>query len=341
MSVKGFISVVFALVLLVGLFLVFPKPSSSDPPPKQEPSRFTGYPTWHDVLKDNDQQKVDSFAAFDSIVLLVATILTFRWAFLETLPKKVISYFHSDEGNAPTTTLNRFISLYCLGTFVAVVASIAFDVGKLWSVFGALHNLFEVAILLLIGQNGKIKGHSFYYLWGIYYLIINTVCIVLNFPLDAVFFKVQGLAVDYAVVIEYTRVFINTKKNLNEHDLQLPLNTDDNRDSDDVPSTFAAHHPRHWLLIVAAAGVNLIGNVLNTLAPNDARTGLAFQLSYAITFLLYLLYVYFDTHTISPGVPKRFYLPETPGAKVAFLAIISLWLSLSTLAVGLVLQQKK
>ena len=75
---------------------------------------------------------------------------------------------------------------------MAVVASIAFDVGKLWSVFGALHNLFEVAILLLIGQNGKIKGNSYYYLWGAYYLIINSACIFLDFPLDAVFFKVQG-----------------------------------------------------------------------------------------------------------------------------------------------------
>jgi hypothetical protein len=340
MSVKGFISVTFALVLLIGLLVVFPKSSSNDTPP-QVPSRVTGYPTWHGVVEGNDQQKVDSFAAFDSIVALVAAVLTFKWAYLEKVPKKVISYFHSDEGTVPTTSLNRFISMYALGTFTAVVASIIFDIGKLWSVSGALHNVFEVAILLLIGQNGKIKGHSFYYLWGTYYLIINTVCILLNWPLDAVFFKVQGLAVDYAVVIEYTRIFIHTKKNLSEHDLQLPLNTDESRDDDDVPATFAIHHPRQWLLIIAAAGVHLIGNVLNTLAPNDARTGLAFQLSYAITFLLYLLYVYFDTHTISPGVPKRFYLPETPGAKVAFLAIISLWLSLSTLAVGLVLQQKK
>jgi len=86
----------------------------------------------------------------------------------------------------------RFISLYCLATFVAVVASIAFDVGKLWGVFGALHNLMEVAILLLIGQNGKIKGVSFSLVWGAYYLIINTVCLFTNFPIDAVFFKVQG-----------------------------------------------------------------------------------------------------------------------------------------------------
>ena len=70
-------------------------------------------------------------------------------------------------------------------------------------------------------------------------------------------------------------------------------------------------------------------------------SNLVFQLSYAITFLLYLLYVYFDTHTISVHGPKRFYLPETPGAKTAVLAIVSLWLSLSTLAIGLALQNKK
>ena len=90
------------------------------------------------------------------------------------------------------TTSFRFIALYSLGTLMAVITSIPFDLGKLWSVFGALHNLFEVAILLLIGQNGKIKGNSYYYLWGAYYLILNSACVFLNFPLDAVFFKVQG-----------------------------------------------------------------------------------------------------------------------------------------------------
>ncbi|CAG8661932.1 956_t:CDS:2, partial [Paraglomus brasilianum] len=295
------------------LLIVFPKPSGKTDDP--EPSRLTGYPTWHGKIDGNDQQKVDSFATFDSIVLLVGAILTFRWSFVEKLPKnndyKII---HSK------TIPFRFISLYCLATFVAVVASIAFDVGKLWGVFGALHNLMEVAILLLIGQNGKIKGVSFSLLWGAYYLIINTVCLFTNFPIDAVFFKVQGLAVDFALVIEFTRVFINTKKNLNEQaELQLPLNTDENRDGDN--DAFAVRHPRQWLLMISAAVVHLLGNIFNTMAPNDGKTNLVFQLSYAITFLLYLLYVYFDTHTISVHGPKRFYLPETPGAKTAVLAI--------------------
>jgi len=45
MTFKGFISIAFALVLLIGLLIVFPKPSGKTDDP--EPSRLTGYPTWH------------------------------------------------------------------------------------------------------------------------------------------------------------------------------------------------------------------------------------------------------------------------------------------------------
>jgi hypothetical protein len=165
-------------------------------------------------------QKVDSLSAFNSIVLLTGAILTSKWSFKSVLPKNTISYFEVDSYINSTNTFNRqvsiffktwkqkrslrsllistpfpfyrLISFYFWGTFLATITSVVFDVGKLWSIFGALHNLFEVGILLLIAQDGKIKGLSYYYLWGTYYLLLNTICVFLDFPMDALFFKVQG-----------------------------------------------------------------------------------------------------------------------------------------------------
>jgi hypothetical protein len=66
------------------------------------------------------------------------------------------------------------------------------DTGKLWSTFGVFHNLWEVCILLLLYQGGKITSSFFFVFVAFYVFIVNLLNIVLPWPLDAIWFKAQG-----------------------------------------------------------------------------------------------------------------------------------------------------
>lgn len=78
---------------------------------------------------------------------------------------------------------------------MATISGIAFfilDIGKLFSTFSVLINIFEVGILLLLFQGGKIATNYFYATVGIYLLLVILLNISLPWPYDAIWFKAQG-----------------------------------------------------------------------------------------------------------------------------------------------------
>ncbi|KAF9422037.1 hypothetical protein BGZ94_008688 [Podila epigama] len=117
-----------------------------------------------------------------------------------------------------STQVNIFIKLYIYTTLAAVVGYLFLDVGKIWAVVGALHNLLEVALLIVLHSGGRVTSMSF----GIYmfiYVCVTIICSVyFSWPLDAIFFRWQGLCSDFGLIVMFTRIYLATKKQLAQFD---------------------------------------------------------------------------------------------------------------------------
>ncbi|CAG8489137.1 12872_t:CDS:2 [Ambispora leptoticha] len=327
MSFGGFLAVTISLLALAVLVVTFPKPGKL---PTQVPSDSTGLPTWHGPT-DYDQNRRYSIFTFSFVLQTFAAVYAFKWANnTANIPKKVVSYFSDGISKTRTTTFNRLLAFYALFTALAALALIAFDIGKLWEAFGLWHNLWEVAILTLLNQSGEIKSVTRYVLGlGTYFLGVNSIVLFLNWPFDAVFFKFQGLIADFALVIFYTRIYLNTRKHIGEEvGEQLPLNIEEYENvggsNEEASKPVLIEHPKQLLLLVAASLVHVLGNLSNTILPESATADLLFNISYTITFPLYVLYVYLDTHCASVLPQKRIYLPQPAAWKTA---VIFIWSS--------------
>ncbi|CAI2179758.1 2873_t:CDS:2 [Funneliformis geosporum] len=344
------LAIIFAACVLgaITLSFSFVKVPKIEP----EPDRLTGYPTWHGVFKGIDNQKKDSMTAFISIVMLVVGVIGLKLVINPPTKPSLTTKFYtvSDDPNddnqesisgVPTIGLNRSLVIYTLVTCVTSAAALIVDIGKLWSVIGLFHNSFELVTLLLIGGGGRIKSVS-YLVWIIIYIVsVGGLCIFSDFPNDAFFFKIQGLCFDYALVIEFVRIYITTKKHLRDAGNDtLPLNSEEIDDDDNIrkllPDTFN-HHPKQIIFLILASGAHLFGNLWSTFFVSSANANLIFGISYAITFPLYILYVYVDTQATSVIPQKRIYLPYTPTWKVIVISIYSLALSLLTLRLSVLI----
>ncbi|CAH1758798.1 4783_t:CDS:2 [Entrophospora sp. SA101] len=120
------------------------------------------------------------------------------------------SYFCSSDDNSSnnsalrrisTLSFNKTIAHYNCATFASSVAYYFVDPSKIFLPFGALHNLFEMAILISFLTGGRIK---------------NT-----------------RLILDVALVVEFTRIYLNTKYYINNFE-QQDLNPDNNDDIEEL-----------------------------------------------------------------------------------------------------------
>jgi len=263
---------------------------------------------------------------------------------------KLVTHFYTvsddsdrDPTGVPTLGFNTLLIFYNWITALTILASLVFDLGKLWSVIGVLHNTAEIIILVLLGNGGRIRNSNFFAWILTYILSVVSICIFADWPVDAAFFKFQGLCMDFALVIEYIRIFITTKEHIRDAGRDtLPLNVDDDDNNDNNndyrrsspiwPTTI--DHPNHIWLLIIAAGFHLIGNVLATFFIGDATPSLLFGLTYAVTFPLYVYFAYLDTNAASVLPQKRIYLPSTPAWKVTVISILSITLSALTLRIG-------
>lgn len=89
------------------------------------------------------------------------------------------------------------------------------------------------------------------------------------------FFKKNlGLCADYALIVQFIRIYFLTRENLREEsDEQLPLNTDDqvihstseNKISFDEFFPDSVSHPNQLILLILASILHLIGNIANSI----------------------------------------------------------------------------
>jgi len=315
--------------------------------------RFTGYPTWQGEIEGFDPNRLDGMSIAANALMLVAGIIGLKSIRNPPAKSRLITHFFTvsddsdrDPTGEPAFGFNCLLVLYIWVTLIALVASIFINVGKLWVVLGVFHNSSEILILVLLGSGGKITNSSFL-AWMLFYVLSAvTPCIFADFPADAFFFKFQGLCMDFALAIEFVRIYIATKEHIREAGRDtLPLTDDDVNDDNngDVlrrqcirPATI--NHPNQLIVLIAASSVHLVGNILNTFYSSRFIPLLLFFITYAITFPLYAYYVYLDTNAASVLPQKRIYLPSTPTWKVFIIAMLSIAGPLLTVRIALGLQ---
>jgi hypothetical protein len=126
------------------------------------------------------------------VLTAISAYLGLRWSTTPPKYKKYISYFYKDGTATPTTAFILILSYYILVTGMCEIAYWIFDVGKLWSVTGLLHNVLEIVILLLLHNGGKLKSNLTFAWLGGYILLATVLSMKLSWPSDGIWFKVQG-----------------------------------------------------------------------------------------------------------------------------------------------------
>ncbi|CAG8498776.1 1303_t:CDS:2 [Diversispora eburnea] len=291
------LSVLFLLFVL-GTFITV----DNQDIPKQDIAKYTGYPSWHPPVdglngsRGNDEPFVG--------LLFYATIV-------------MVSSFE----------FNKALGVYCLVTAFTNVILFWADIGKIWAAFGLIHNALEIIILVNMHYGGRIKSNTFIGFFLLYVSITAGISLFATWPYDALWFKMQGLCMDWALVIQFTRTYFNTKKHIKNESEVNPLIRDDDNDErgerNDVvynsENGVIAHHPYQILLLIVASGFHIF----------------AFGFTYTITYPAYAWFVYLDTQTITVLPRKVIYLPDTTRWKIVVVTICSIALSFLTTRLGL------
>ncbi|GJJ73522.1 hypothetical protein EMPS_05880 [Entomortierella parvispora] len=195
-------------------------------PPPQHISPVTGFPTWHQDYVHETREVTFSFTL---LALLFSTGAAFAAHRSVRNPSRSLTGFvtlQTGIENA-STQINQFILIYIDATWIAIIAYMFLDVGKIWAVVGALHNLLEVALLILLQSGGRVNSMSFGLYMFLYVCVTILLSVYLQWPLDAVFFRWQGLCSDFGLIVVFVRTYFSTKKQLSafgspdRHDLQL------------------------------------------------------------------------------------------------------------------------
>ncbi|KAF8951335.1 hypothetical protein BGZ52_012358 [Haplosporangium bisporale] len=193
---RDIVGLVAAWTTLLLLFASFIGVNLTQPPPQHE-SPVTHYPTWHqDYLNENKEITM----SFTLLALIFSSTAAYAARRAIRAPSRSLTGFVTlkDGHESSSTQINTFIELYIFATWAAVIAYLFLDVGKIWAVVGALHNLLEVALLVVLQSGGRVNSMSF----GIYMFIYVCLTIICR------------LCSDFGLIVMFVRTYISTKKQL-------------------------------------------------------------------------------------------------------------------------------
>ncbi|CAG8487788.1 10737_t:CDS:2 [Diversispora eburnea] len=272
--------------------------------PEHDFSKFTGYPTWHPPIdgmngKGNDEQSATTIL-FSAVMMIISGYLIMKWTSRSQNnynKRKMTFFILNDDKTVPTFGFDALLGVYSLVTALTGIMFLWVDVGKIWAPFGALHNAVELVILVNMHYGGRIISNTFLGILSLYIMLNTGLSIFLTWPYDALWFKTQGLCLDWSLVIQFTRTYLNTKKHI----------------KNDAASVF-----------------HIFGNIVSTIWIYDASS-----FTYAISFPVYAYFVYLDTQAITVLPRKVIHLPDTNHWKVAVVTILSLTLAFLTTRLGL------
>ncbi|RUS30158.1 hypothetical protein BC938DRAFT_479785 [Jimgerdemannia flammicorona] len=340
----------FALAVATGVLITvssvnaMEKNTTNPLVPPQGPSRLTGYPTWHGLESDWNLQELDAVTL---------------WSVLGTTFAVGLAIFsgHLRDDDSNLTPSQRTVSLfdrvlggYTIATLISVVAFAVLDLGKLWSPLGAVHNLLEVTIILVFlfhDQWDRMIPFLFYFQLA-YITITVLLSIALPWPLDALVFKIQGLAQDFALPIIYTRLFFanreaeHLRRTARNGETTNLLANDENAERGDFgesagdESDERRRETADILILIVAASIHALGNVITTLLPGFVPFA-TFQFTYGVVYPLYGFYVY--RQPIVPSTQFQWVKISVPSELLV--GIVSIILSIITTVVGLFLSSRK
>ncbi|RHZ79172.1 hypothetical protein Glove_151g76 [Diversispora epigaea] len=334
---------ILCLLIVLGSFVTVDQQDI----PEQDKSKHTGYPVWTPPLegfigRDNDE-KAFAMSLFACIMMSISGYYIIKWTRNNNNKRKTTFFILNDDKTVPTFEFDVNLGFYCFVTAFASVVSLWIDLGKLWVPLGILHNALEFLILVNMHCGGRITSSVFLGILLLYVVLSTGITIFLPWPYDALWFKMQGLCLDWALPIQFIRTYFNTKKHIKNDSGVNPLIRDDDDDergeiNDAVYNSnndVIVHHPYQILLLILASASHIIGNVTNTIWVYEIRATYAFIVSYAITYPAYAYFVYLDTQAISVLPRKVIHLPDTTCWKVVLVTIFSIALSFLTIRLGL------
>ncbi|CEP10772.1 hypothetical protein [Parasitella parasitica] len=276
-------------------------------------SKLFAIPTWISHIEDYDDDAFNATTIFTVIIIAVSTMYSLYhifWIHLPSLPR-------SRRSVGP---FNALILLYLISTFFASFTFSLMNAGRIWAAFGVFHNLFEIALLshIMLRQKSLLE-RNFVSVCFAYLLTTMFAVIVLPWPLDALFFKFQGLATDFALSIDLGRLYYHNKglhkkasvvtlvattdddcesvddytrecdqlvQQLQQQQQQKELNEDPNK-----KLKYQVMVPAHSnvAIIYIAATLHAIGNAFVTFT-NHFYMWVIFQFIYGISFPMYAYY---------------------------------------------------
>jgi len=256
----------------------------------------------------------------------------------------------------------NLIVIYIAMTFLVGLFYALVDISKLFGVLAIGHNVLEFVLLVWILSGGIINYSKWAPFFLIYLSAAGLLIVLLKWPYDGIFFRIQGLTLDLMLFIEITRTYFTTHFNLirknrislvdidDEDEEQQNLENDDDDDVDDdeieynndVNEKKIFHHPHQFLILILATFIHALGNIVNTFSYDQQIPILLFQFSYAIAFTLFAYYIYVDVRiSAKPFSKKIIYLPSNSPPLVFTIFILSISFILVVVRVGLLIQSRK
>ncbi|CAG8539348.1 5689_t:CDS:2 [Acaulospora colombiana] len=280
---------------------------------QQAISPHSGYPVWHPPIEDFDPQLYDTAIFFNLISEVLSTYFIFKW--VTSSEKKHATYFVLDDTRTATTDkFNYLLGAYCLFTSINAVG-------------------------------GRLTSNTSVGWLGFYVFLVSALCLLLKWPYDAAWFKMQGLCSDFALFAQFVRMYVTTKRHLRDgHSERRPLNNNVDAAETAVelhhpPENSGIVHPYQILFLVVASFFHILGNILiNEFFIPFSISYLLFFLTYSITYPTYAYFVYLTYNSPSIHQNKLIYLPDTAGWKVATVTISAITLSLLTMRLAVLTQ---
>ncbi|KAG0267013.1 hypothetical protein BG011_009761 [Mortierella polycephala] len=260
-----------ALLAVVGSFVGI----SLGDPPIQHKNPLTGFPTWHQPFVNEEKEVSFSFTMLALLFSLASSYTAHRAT--KSPSQSLTGFVTLPTGNEVSSTqINEMIQYYIDATSIAVFGYLIFDVGKIWAVVGALHNLLEVTLLLVIHNGGRVNSLSFGLYMFAYVCITIILSVYLKWPLDAVFFRWQGLCSDFALITMFIRMYLATKRQLKSfgnpdlHDEQLAVAK---KAADQLSFDQLHNQSSNSLRTVALSDGSDIANRSNSILPTTYASG--------------------------------------------------------------------
>ncbi|KAJ3200715.1 hypothetical protein HDU67_001847 [Dinochytrium kinnereticum] len=129
------------------------------PPPPQVISPITGFPTWRTPVEGITLEKIETGLIYSTLGMIMGLFLVNRYnVFTRQSKGQLVATGDTVENSTTRVSLVGLSTLmrnYILASIASGIIVMPFDLGKIFSTIGAIHNSAEVAIcIILANQNG-------------------------------------------------------------------------------------------------------------------------------------------------------------------------------------------